>query len=347
MDTRASAHLAVGSVDRRLEPNNEFEALQQSEERLTLALAAGVVGTWDWHVAENKVFANEGFARIYGVDPRDAMLGTPVENFVKAIHPDDRERVSARIQAAVAVAGDFSEEYRLVQKDGTICWVLARGRCYHDESGRPTRFPGAATDITERKEAEQRAKLLSEEINHRVSNLLTVVQAIVARTLDETQSITVARENLIQRLAALGRAQAAITSKGGFRADLRDLVAIALAPHQGGERFAITGDPVTLTSDQAMGISLALHELLTNAIKYGALSTASGRVVIDWTAVPGDRLAIHWREEGGPRVALPTERGFGLEIIERVVAGELGASATTTYAPEGISWVIELPTFGH
>ncbi len=334
------------SKDPAPERGEEFEALQRNEERLTLALAAGVVGTWDWHVADNKVFANERFARIYGVDPQEARQGAPVESYVKAIHPDDRERVRLRIEESVATGCDFSEEYRLVQGDGTIRWVLARGRCYHDENRRPTRFPGAVTDITERKEAEQRAKLLSEEINHRVSNLLTVVQAIVARTLDGAQSITVARETLIQRLAALGRAQAAITSRAGWRIDLRDLVAIAVAPHSDDERFAITGESFMLYSDQALGLSLALHELATNAVKYGALSTPTGRIAIDWHLVSGSRLALHWREEGGPQVTEPSKRGFGLEMIERVVAGELGAAATTTYAPGGISWTFEMPVFG-
>src|SRR5690242_281498 len=171
MDLDAPVRTSGGSKDRAPEHSDELKALQLNEERLTLALAAGVVGTWDWHVQENKVFANERFARIYGVDPREAMLGASVECYVKAIHPDDRERVRLRIEAAVTKGGEFSEEYRLVQSDGTIRWVLARGRCYHDAGGRATRFPGAATDITERKEAEQRAKLLSEEINHRVSNL--------------------------------------------------------------------------------------------------------------------------------------------------------------------------------
>jgi len=345
MDSPASAGKSDRSKDRAPERSPEFEALQRNEERLTLALAAGVVGTWDWHVADNRVFANERFARIYGVDPSEAMHGAPVEDYVKAIHPDDVERVRLRIEESVATGCDFSEEYRLVQSDGTIRWVLARGRCYHDVDGKPTRFPGAATDITERKEAEQRAKLLSEEINHRVSNLLTVVQAIVARTLDEAQSITVARETLLQRVAALGRAQAAITSRTGWRIDLRDLVTIAVAPHADGERFAITGEPFLLSSDQALGLSLALHELVTNAVKYGALSMPSGRVVIGWSMVSGPRLALHWREEGGPPVTEPTKRGFGLEMIERVVAGELGASAVTTYAAPGISWTFLMPVF--
>jgi len=345
MDLRASDRSSNGSKDHAPERSGDFETLQRNEERLTLALAAGVVGTWDWHVQENKVFANERFARIYGVDPGAAMLGAPVETYVKAIHPDDRERVRLRIEAAVAGGGDFAEEYRLVQADGSIRWVLARGRCYRDESGRPTRFPGAATDITERKEAEQRAKLLSEEINHRVSNLLTVVQAIVARTLDEAQTITVARETLIQRLAALGRAQAAITSRAGWRIDLGALVAIAIAPHADGGRFTITGDPFMLASDQALGLSLALHELVTNAVKYGALSIPSGRIIIDWSTASDRRLVLHWRETGGPAVTEPVKRGFGLEMIERVVAGELGASATTTYPPQGISWTFEMPVF--
>jgi PAS domain S-box-containing protein len=345
MEPAAWARARERENGRAAGPNEELEALHRNEERLTLALAAGVVGTWDWLVQENKVFANERFARTYGVNPDEALRGAPVETFVKAIHPDDRERVRLRIEEAVAKGGDFSEEYRLVQADGSIRWVLARGRCYHDENGRATRFPGATTDITERKQAEQRATLLSEEINHRVSNLLTVVQAIVARTLDESQSITVVREILLQRVAALGRAQAAITSRVGWRIDLRELVTIAVAPHADGERFAITGDPFMLASDQALGLSLALHELVTNAVKYGALSVPWGRVTIDWRTLPGERLVLQWREEAGPEVSPPLKRGFGIEMIERVVAGELGAVATTTYAPQGISWTFEMPVF--
>jgi PAS domain S-box-containing protein len=131
-------------------------ALRASEERYELALAAsGAIGTWDWDIAADRVIANAKFAQLYSVDAAVAAAGAPIALFFEGIHPDDRDRVRAEIQAGVRSRQDFASEYRLLQKDGSIAWVYARGRCHYDADGKPARMPGAAVDITDRKNAEQ------------------------------------------------------------------------------------------------------------------------------------------------------------------------------------------------
>ena len=136
-------------------------ALSKSEERLAFAFAAsGTFGWWDWDIASDRVYAGEQFARMYGVEPEQAASGVPVATFLDGIHPEDRAPVGARIAAAMAEGGDFSAEYRLRGRDGTLTWIHARGRCYHDAEGRPARFPGVALDVSERRAAEMRKDAL-------------------------------------------------------------------------------------------------------------------------------------------------------------------------------------------
>ncbi len=146
----------AGSTRDVTERNRVEEALRKSEERLTFALeAGGGVGTWDWDVPQNRVFCNFQFARLYSVDPERGAKGVLIEEFVEHIYPADRGRVDSSIQQALKQGEDFAEEYRVVQPDGSVRWVYARGRCHLDEGGNPSRFPGVAFDITERKRAEE------------------------------------------------------------------------------------------------------------------------------------------------------------------------------------------------
>ncbi|WP_207456358.1 hybrid sensor histidine kinase/response regulator [Azospirillum sp. SYSU D00513] len=139
-------------------------ALRASEERLQFALeAAEGVGTWDWNVAGDRVFANAGYARLFSVDPAAAAAGAPIRFFTAAIHPADRPRVEAAIRDAVETRADYAQEYRLLQPDGTVRWVHSRGRCHYDGSGRPVRFPGVTLDVSERKGAEEEARKAVEE----------------------------------------------------------------------------------------------------------------------------------------------------------------------------------------
>jgi PAS domain S-box-containing protein len=141
----------------------------QSKERLQLALSGGGgIGTWDWDIKNDRVVADERFASLYGVDPERARAGAPVAAFFNAIHPDDRERVQNKIADIMQTGEDFSEEYRLVQPDGTVRWVVALGRCHLDEDGAPARLPGASFDITDRKNAEAQLRHLNAELERKV-----------------------------------------------------------------------------------------------------------------------------------------------------------------------------------
>ncbi len=143
--------------ERRLnaEMRTTRDALRTSQERLAFAFAAsGSLGWWDWDIPANRLYAGEQFARMYGVDPKEAAKGAPLAAFVDGIHPDDRSWVGERIQNALDTGGEFSEEYRLLRADGTLTWVYARGRCFLDDDGRPLRYPGVAVDITARKLAD-------------------------------------------------------------------------------------------------------------------------------------------------------------------------------------------------
>lgn len=323
-----------------------FEALALSEERLRLALSAGVIGTWDWHVQTGLVFADERFARVYGVDPKQASAGAPIDAFLQSVHPDDRSRVERSISQALHSGADFSEEYRLVRTDGSMRWVLAMGRAYHDAEGRPVRFPGATIDITERKHVEQHRDLLTNELSHRVKNMLTMVQAIANQTLRDGATMAEARSKLTTRLVAMSRAQDILQGRGLASVEIESVVKTAIEPHAGdGDRFRLRGPEIAVLPRSAVPLSMALHELATNAAKYGALSSLHGRVDIGWRVVPGAEATfeLNWAETGGPPVKAPTRKGFGSRMIERVLTAELGAAASVHYAETGVVWRIAAP----
>ncbi|QDA36164.1 histidine kinase (plasmid) [Paracoccus liaowanqingii] len=194
-------------------------------------------------------------------------------------------------------------------------------------------------DVTDRVHGEAHLRLLMNELNHRLKNTLATVRAIARQTLQGSGPMEVAREALSARISALSRAQNVLTSRNWQGSDIRDVVASAIAPHSDSAdtRFSITGPSVSLSPRAALSLSLALHELATNAAKYGALSTNAGRVEITWSLAgnPEPRLDLEWQEHGGPPVALPSSKGFGTKLIERGLANELDAVVSLEYPPAG------------
>jgi two-component sensor histidine kinase/PAS domain-containing protein len=323
-----------------------FDALALNEERLTLALSAGVIGTWDWDVRNDRFVADTRLALAYGVDPKAAAAGVPLAAFVEAIHRDDRERVERRVAETLKSGDDFAEEYRLVVADGPTRWVLARGRCYRDSTGQATRFPGAAIDITDRKLAEEHRELLTDELSHRSRNMLAIVQAIAQQTLKDGVTIGEARKKLSARLIAMSRAQDILTGRGVAGVELESILRAALNTlADEGDRIRLQGPNLAISPRSSLSFALAFHELATNAVKYGALSGAEGRVDISWhIAKDSDRLLeLVWSESGGPPVSTPTRKGFGSRLIESVMTAELGVFASVDYAPSGVIWRIAVP----
>ncbi len=190
--------------------------------------------------------------------------------------------------------------------------------------------------------SEEQQSLLQRELSHRMKNTLSVVQAIVAQTMRHSKSLSDASETIAGRLIALSRAQDTLTENSWANADLRDVIDNALSAHLDRDgRFAISGPPARVTAQQALGMSLAIHELATNAVKYGALSNEHGAVTIGWTLEASGLFCFEWRESGGPRVTPPTVKGFGSRLIETIVASYFSGRGNVAYEPNGINFTLD------
>lgn len=482
------------------------ETLRVSEERLSLAFeASGSLGWWDWDIPNDRLYAGEHFARMFGVDPALAAAGAPLDAFIAGIHPDDRAWVRERIQRALDTAGEFAEEYRLLAADGTVAWVYARGRCYHDAAGRPLRYPGVATDITEAKraglrqdallklgdrlrdldtvadlvqaaagimadvlgasrvgyglvdpadetldipvdwcaptvgsiagshafreygsfiddlkrgeivliedvehdprsramadrfaaidirslinvpvmerdrlvgigfvqyakarsfrpeeiafvrtvtdrvqvavarvQAEQQRVLLNGELSHRLKNTLAMVQGIAGQTL-RTVPDQAPVKAFTARLIALSRAHDVLMQDSWAAAPMQSVVEKVLALQTSLDRFRIEGPSLALAPQATLSLSLLLHELTTNAIKYGALSAEGGTVQVAWWIEEGAEgtVVLEWRERGGPPATAPTTRGFGARLIQTGLVGT--RDTRLDYSPMGLDAAFRAP----
>src|SRR3982750_2999505 len=286
---RALARAVMAQLDLRRSNEALVESerrLRSSEERLQLALDAGHIGTWAWDIARDRVIVDANVAQMFSVSPDEAANGAPVERFVNAVHPEDRPRVEAILANVVQRGGEYEVEHRLVQKDGPVRWIAARGRCDHDEQGRPVRFTGVTVDITDLKRAQEAQELLARELSHRIKNIFAVVGGLgapPARTHPEAKGFA---EEFRQRVNALAQAHEYVRPQSpgdvpsGAGETVLGLMRVLLAPYrQGGrERFVIEGEDVPLGAKSATALALIIHEQATNAVKYGALSTAKGIV---------------------------------------------------------------------
>jgi two-component system CheB/CheR fusion protein len=202
-------------------------------------------------------------------------------------------------------------------------------------------------DLTERKRGERERELLARELNHRVKNTLAVVQALAMQT-DHSRSVEEYRHTFLGRLSALARAHSLLLDAEWRGADLGELVEQALEAYRGDhpDKVEIEGDPVPLTATQSLGLSLILHELGTNAAKYGALSREDGRVKVSWRIEERSksrRLRLRWVEGGGPEVGELGEKGFGTRLIERACTYELEGEVELDYAPAGLRCEVVFP----
>ncbi len=310
----------------------EQELLRQRE-MLRIAQEAGGVGTFVWDLGTGLLAGSPTFNLLYGL-PADSGP-RPYTQYVDAVHPDDRERL------AIAAGRGLEEglrrtEYRILLPDGQVRWLERQGNVLRGASGAPTHVVGASFDITARQDREAQMALLTQESSHRIKNLLTMVQAIVSQTLRSADSIAAARTSVGDRLAALAQAQDLLTHGLEEGAGLHDLVVSATRLHDDGQRFHVEGPNVRLGSRPALGVALMLHELGTNAAKYGALSVAEGRVRITWHTDAAGNVDWQWAEQGGPAVQPPQRRGFGSSLIERGLTSLPGSSVSLSYEPSGV-----------
>ncbi|WP_306225250.1 sensor histidine kinase [Bosea beijingensis] len=285
------------------------------------------------------------YLQIHGLPP-EAVQETH-EDWVRRIHPEDRATVVAHFQEAVqGSATAYQAEYRIIRpSDGQIRWIAATAQIERGESGEPLRLIGAHRDVTERKEAEAEQRLLMQELAHRVKNTMAMIQALASQTLRSAGTLEAARETFSARLAALARAHDLLV--GGRRADatVQDIAQSIIALQGDPGRFRIAGEEVVLGPKAALALTLILHELTTNAVKYGALSNDTGVVSLSWGVgeIEGVRqFRLRWRESGGPQVAPPSRKGFGSRLIERSFPAARTGTASA-YLPEGLVFTLDAP----
>jgi PAS domain S-box-containing protein len=319
-------------------------ALRESEERLRGFAEASSDVMWVMDAATRRFeFVSPSFEEIYGESPSRILRDQG--RWAQLLHPDDRDRVLDAM-AAVLDGRRVETEYRIVRPDGILRWIRDTVFPIRGADGRVRRAAGLARDVTQRKEDESRQRLMLRELNHRVKNTLATVQSIARQTLRHASDPEVFQERFEDRLLALSQTHNLLTNENWERGSLKALLKQELSPY-GKDRVHLLGDQdVHLAPRAVVPLGMALHELTTNAAKYGALSVPSGELTVTWT-VSGtlfQSLRLEWRERGGPPVsAPPARRGFGSRLLERGIRAELEGEVTLDYTPEGLDAVIDIP----
>jgi two-component sensor histidine kinase len=249
----------------------------------------------------------------------------------------------SRVMKALEPQGDgrYDVEYRVKQRDGSWRWLSAWGLVEFEGDGserKPVAIAGASRDLTERKQAEELQRLLLNELNHRVKNTLAIIQAISAQTLRTARDLPSASEALDRRIRSMAQAHDVLMLRAWTGANLTDIVIRALDAFTPAQ-VEMSGAAVDVSPKQALALSLALHELATNAAKYGALSHPEGRVSVQWGVQEGT-LQLDWEESGGPRVAPPSRKGFGSRLLEELVASDLGGNTKLNYDASGVHYSV-------
>jgi PAS domain S-box-containing protein len=263
------------------------------------------------------------------------------KSWAEGLHPEDRAHSHEAWSRSVSTGEPYDVEHRVQHADGSYRWARSRAFPRRDAEGGILLWYGSTEDIHERKVAEEHQRLLINELNHRVKNTLASVQAIAFQTLKGDLPLAEARASFEARLMALSRAHNLLTEQNWGGARLDRVVADSVEHLAGNAgRFDIKGEPLWLAPRAALALAMALHELGTNAAKYGALSTEEGRVSIDWRVGEG-RLVLQWVESGGPHVEPPVRRGFGSRLVERGLEADLGGQARLIFEPEGLKCQIE------
>jgi two-component sensor histidine kinase len=325
-----------------LDRNLELEA---NEERLRFALSAGGLGSWTLILKTGEFRACDNLKSIYG-----RPVGEPFtyDQLRASIHPDDRDLRTSALRHAIEHGDDIVVDFRIRIPDGGERWIHVCGRVEYEPDGTPLLVGGISQDITARRRDEDHRTLLAHELSHRVKNTLTALQAVVAQTMRRAASIEDAASTLASRIQAMSAANDLLIAERFESASIRDLLDRALAPFgvEDDRRFVLEGADVSLPPRLVTGFALALHELATNATKYGALSDPEGVVHVAWTVLPrrdGRHLRLRWTERGGPSVAPPSRTSFGSALIQRVLASEIGGTAELTFPAAGVVFTAVAP----
>lgn len=312
--------------------------LRAARDALALATQSAKLGVVGWDFADGQVTLDEHARTLFG-------LSEPVctmDDWTACISSSDRAALRHEIDRAARSGDPFDFVYQVVKRDGTDLRIHGTGTIFTDDEGVARGGTGLVRDVTEQWRETEFQKLLIGELNHRMKNVLAIARSLVAQTGTEDRSIEEFKSVVLGRIQALSDGLALTEKSESDSVAMDDLAETVLTPFGvEGDRIAMSGPPVLLPSSVSRLLGLVIHELATNAVKYGALSVPEGKVALGWTVEPSgdrERLTFDWRESGGPPVPAPERRGFGTRLLERMAALETGGQADLAYEDCGLSY---------
>jgi two-component sensor histidine kinase len=289
-----------------------------------------------------EVTSNDLFRRMLGLDPNRALH---IDDVMGRVMPADRAAVDAAVAATVEQGVDYAVEFRAGERER---WLIGRGRVYQrDAAGKPLVMMGVNIDVTEARESAEQTRLLLRELTPRVKNTLAMIQSLARQTMRRNPDPESFIEAFSGRLRTLSDSHALLSDRDWSGIGLTELVALQVQASNdfGPEQLELFGDDIFLPPDHALGLGLVLHELTSNAIRFGALSVPEGHVRLTWSErQDGDRwIDLVWMESGGPAVKAPREYGLGGRLIERSLAKVLGSSVQLSFPSGGVEARISFP----
>ena len=324
------------------ERRQQAAALADSEARLQEALTAGAVTTFVWDAGTGSSQRSANAAQMLGFDPRQTLTSG---DFLARIDPNDRERFKAAVRGVKPERPAYSVTFRFKHPDGRDVWLEETAKAEFDAVGRLVRVKGLTLDVTAHKRSEDEQSQLVAALDHRVKTLLAHVAALAKDTRRSGGSLDAYAQALDRRIQSMVDAHALLSQNRWHGVDLAELVRRQLAPYATDASTTIAGPSVTLTVAASQALAMVLHELVTNAARYGSLSTPHGRVEVSWDHGHGDdaaNLSIEWREIGGPAVAGSPDGKYGVSIIRDLIPHELGGAVDLAFAPGGVCCKIEI-----
>ncbi|MEJ6402165.1 HWE histidine kinase domain-containing protein [Yoonia sp. 2307UL14-13] len=313
---------------------NEFPYLDGGGDHLDLILATSEIGIWELDAATGTASRNLRHDQIFG---HDTLLDEwSADIFLGYVFEEDRERVGTLLTKSLNDGQPWSFETRIRRADGVDRWISAKGMPKFSDSGDVTKLIGHVIDITETKQNEDRLKLLSKELNHRVANTFTIMNSMIRHAAKNTTTVEDFAETLMERLGALSRANRVLVAEEAERSSLHDILDMELEAFAGWRtRISITGDTLVWFSGEASeALAMIFHELLTNAVKHGALSVPTGHVAVTIDTGPSRQVLIKWAETGGPPIAPARRTGIGSTILQNALRDE--GSVNLDYDTSGL-----------
>jgi len=320
------------------------DALAERNAQLSLAGKAALVGTYVYDFDTDRIRISEGYVAIHRLP--EGTTEIPRSQWQAGVHSADLGRIEKlRNQTYLERRREYNAEYRII-RGGDVRWIENRKFISYNADGRPRRVIGVDIDVTERKRVEEQQRALVAELDHRVKNSLATIGAVVSHTLNASSSMVDFATALDGRVQSMARTHELLSASRWHGISVEELIRRVLAPYAMTGNVEIKGRDVILKAEAGQAMGMVLHELATNAAKYGALSTKEGRVSIRWDRRLNGHpppLVLEWREVGGPSVVAPENSGFGTSTIRDVIPYEFGGTVDLAFAPAGVQCRMELP----